>query len=516
MSTANGNAWLKKPNGEIICVPVDRLSTIDREFIRTRPNQPKPPTQPTESQTQYSLVDLTAKVEPAVVRIDAGGAIGSGVVVDPSGLIVTNHHVVEGARSATVSFKDGTTAPVMGYTGVDVSKDIVLLRLSAGPRRAALPLRREVPRKGEAVAAFGAPQGLDFSVSQGIVSAVRTDREIQNSVRDLTGRSQLALDMLWIQTTAAISGGNSGGPLVDMHGEVVGINTKTRTHGQNLNFAVSCQDVSMLVSRSSRRPLQSLARLPNTKPSGPHRSVTTSASSSHEFRPVKLPSGASLSHAIVQIPKEWPECNLTKESGTRMIEFANGEPKAMNTYFNAKLHGPTFLLNENGEKRWAADYREGNLHGSLRLWDQNSKMAMFAQYVRGGKKGFVCVFDEGMPWLVQEWDKNQMNGEYLVQWNAGTPTTLATDQVSGQAEISQLAAARERLSKLEQEVKAEETEIKRELAQWFREEDREIKRKRAAVSNLRKRGATLNTLSARRAAEQAKLGQMWRRALTGR
>jgi S1-C subfamily serine protease len=518
VSSANGSAWLKKPSGEVICVPVNRLSTIDREYIRTRSSQPSQPSAPpqTQPQTQFSLVDLTAKVEPAVVRIDAGTSIGSGFVVDPSGLVVTNHHVVEGARSVTVSFRDGSSARVTGYQGVDIAKDIVLLKLSPGPQRTALSVRRELPRKGESVAAFGAPQGLDFSVSQGIVSAVRTDGEIQKSVRDMTGQTQRALDMLWIQTTAAISGGNSGGPLVDMHGEVVGINTKTRTHGQNLNFAVSCQDVSKLVSESFANPLQSLASLPNTKPSNPRRSTPVSTSSSDRFPVVTLPSGASLSHTIVEVPNKWPECNFTEESAARLIKFPNGEPKALHTFLDARLHGPSFLLNEDGEKRWAADYFESDRHGSLRIWDHNSEMSLFSQYVRGGKKGFVCVFDDGMPWLVQEWDKNRMHGEYLVKWNAGVPTVCDSKQVSGQADIGQLAAARERLAELEQDFKAEETDIKRELAQWFRELDREIKRQRAAAVNVRKRKDTLGALKARSAAEKAALGQMWRRAWTGR
>lgn len=518
VSSANGNAWLKKPSGEVICVPINRLSTIDREYIRTRSSQPPQPSAPPQAQPQmqFSLVDLTAKVEPAVVRIDAGASIGSGFVVDPSGLVVTNHHVVEGARSANVLFKDGSSARVTGYQGVDVAKDIVLLKLDPGPQRTALSVRRELPRKGEAVAAFGAPQGLDFSVSQGIVSAVRTDKEIQKSVRDLTGQSERALDMLWIQTTAAISGGNSGGPLVDMHGEVVGINTKTRTHGQNLNFAVSCQDVAQLVSESFANPLQSLASLPNTKPSSPRRTTPVSTSSSDGFPLVALPSGAALSSTIVEVPRKWPECNFTKESAARLIKYPNGDPKALHTFLDAKLHGPTFLLDEAGKKRWAADYYDGDRHGAVRVWDHNSEMTLFAQYVRGGKKGFVCVFDEGMPWLVQEWDKNQMLGEYLVKWSAGVPTVSDSKQIAGQADVDQLAAAKERLAELEQNLMAEETEVKRDLARWFRELDREIKKQRAASVNMRKRQDTLGALKARSAAEQAALGQMFRRSWTGR
>jgi S1-C subfamily serine protease len=427
VSAAGGNVWLKTPTGEVVCVPEDRLSLADREYLRSRLAQVAQPLPPAQPGVQYSLVDLTEKVEPAVVRIDAGGAIGSGFVVDPTGIVVTNYHVIEGSRSATATFKDGTTKRVDGYLGVDIAKDIVLLRVPTLRLLPALSLRAEVPRKGESVAAFGAPQGLDFSVSQGIVSAVRTDEEIQKSVSSLTGWAQASQKMLWIQTTAAISGGNSGGPLVDRMGQVVGMNTKTRTNAQNLNFAVSSKDVAQLLSASSQKVVQSLATLPSTKRAA---SRGGSAPVSSRFPSIELPSGSTFSHTIVAIPKDWPDSHFTKEAAVRLTKYANGEPKALHSFLNARLHGPSFLIAENGSGRWAADYYEGNRHGSFRVWGADSKMALFAQYVRGGKKGFVCVFQNGMPWLIQEWDKNQKNEEYLIGWTGREPTVADTDSLS--------------------------------------------------------------------------------------
>jgi antitoxin component YwqK of YwqJK toxin-antitoxin module len=222
------------------------------------------------------------------------------------------------------------------------------------------------------------------------------------------------------------------------------------------------------------------------------------------------------SYTIVQIPKEWPECNFAKDSAIRMSKYPNGEPKAMHSFLNAKLHGPSFLIAEDGNGRWAADYYDGNRHGSFRVWDENAKMALFAQYVRGGKKGFVCTFEDGMPWLVQEWDKDQKIEEYLIGWNAGVPAISDTESLSNQAEVAELARARTHLAELEDKLTDEETDVKRELAEWFRELDREIKQKRVAASSMRKRGETSSALKARSAAEQAALGALWRRAQLGR
>ena len=177
VSSANGNVWLKKQDGQVVCVPINQLSVLDREFVRTHAGQQPQPAQAAPAPPnagQFSLVDLTAKVEPAVVRIDAGGAIGSGFVVDPAGSVITNFHVIEGARSAKVSFKDGTTSLVQGFLGGDVDKDIVLLRLLPAPPRTALPLRHELPRKGETVAP---PSGHSGAEPQPVVKLHQQGQE---------------------------------------------------------------------------------------------------------------------------------------------------------------------------------------------------------------------------------------------------------------------------------------------------------------------------------------------------
>jgi len=158
---------------------------------------------------------LIDKVLPSVVQIDIGNGLGSGVVMDAQGDIVTNAHVVEGATSLTVTTSDGHTYPgtlVGSYAANDlavikVSSDSSLKPATFGDSSAA--------RVGDIVIAIGSPLGLTDSVSEGIISGTGREQPEGNGV---TLRGLL-------QMTAAINPGSSGGALVDINGQVIGIPT---------------------------------------------------------------------------------------------------------------------------------------------------------------------------------------------------------------------------------------------------------------------------------------------------
>jgi hypothetical protein len=211
---------------------------------------------------------LAAEVKPGVVTIVVPGiGKGSGFVIDEQGLIATNYHVIEGAKQAELVFHDKTKAEVEGFLHVLPGKDLALLRIQPGAiRLVALPLADAEPAQGEKVLAFGAPIGFSDSVTDGIVSAPRTGENVRNTLREMLNRDVYVekgydLDARWIQTTAPISHGNSGGPLVNNRGEVVGINTWSLVLGQNLNFAVSATHIKQLVANAGNR-VRSLAELP--------------------------------------------------------------------------------------------------------------------------------------------------------------------------------------------------------------------------------------------------------------
>jgi len=240
--------------------------------IDTKPMEPASPfkQQPRESSPSPatssgdSLADLIEKVEPSIVRVDVYGQTsrghGSGFVIDREGRIITNFHVISEAVRAEVVFKDGFTAPVLGTLAALEKQDLAVLQVKC-PADRLTPIRiaATLPRKGERVAAFGAPLGFSFTASDGLVSALRSGEELDGEFLNLHMPLHSDPRQTWIQTTAPISKGNSGGPLVNLRGEVVGVNTLSIPQlGQNLNFAVSCLDVSsaVLLGQGQVQPLK--------------------------------------------------------------------------------------------------------------------------------------------------------------------------------------------------------------------------------------------------------------------
>ncbi len=188
------------------------------------------------------LPDMFDRVSPAVVSISATSinpyrlservshVVGSGVLVDADGLVLTNSHVAYGRQSITVTLDDGRRLSAR-LIGADPIFDLALLRIAPPPseRLATVALGdSDRVRVGDDVVAIGNPIGLDQTLTRGIVSGM-------NRVLPETPFS--ALEPL-IQTDASINPGNSGGPLLNRCGEVIGINTAVMTDAQNIGFAV--------------------------------------------------------------------------------------------------------------------------------------------------------------------------------------------------------------------------------------------------------------------------------------
>jgi len=198
---------------------------------------------------QDALPDLVRRIKPSVVAIvtyDGRGqrlARGSGFFTAPD-RVVTNRHVIEKAYRAEVHLTNGNAYNVRGVLGVDGAGDIALLQVDVPTALAvALAVVRTTPQEGERVVVIGNPLGLEGSVSDGIVSAVR---DIPNFGRI-------------IQITAPISPGSSGSPVVNMRGQVIGIATLQLTEGQSLNFAIPSDRVAQLQAQTTA--LRTLAGL---------------------------------------------------------------------------------------------------------------------------------------------------------------------------------------------------------------------------------------------------------------
>ncbi len=228
--------------------------------------------------TARKLEDIVESVEESVVVIEARNAEGSGFVLDTLGTIATNFHVIEDAGTARVRFSDGSLTNVVGYVVLDKMRDLALLHIDY-PSDKLRPVQisaRDV-RKGETTLAFGAPRGLGFSVSQGIVSGTRTGDELNQLWQKYGLPPAFEANVQWIQTTAAISQGNSGGPLVDENGHVIGVNTMILFPGmsQSLNFAVAAHELQAIYNANPRtihdlpRPRPVASKAPQQRDASP-------------------------------------------------------------------------------------------------------------------------------------------------------------------------------------------------------------------------------------------------------
>ncbi|MGD0675680.1 MAG: trypsin-like peptidase domain-containing protein [Polyangiaceae bacterium] len=204
-------------------------------------NDPPPTDEQVLDAYSRAVVQVVDEVGPAVVSIARSSphgpsGAGSGVAFTPDGYILTNAHVVEGAQRLELGFTDGTTAGAR-LIGIDHATDLAVLR-SVGPTphharfggSAAL-------RVGQLVVAIGNPLGFSSTVSAGVVSAVG---------RTMRARDGRAMEGI-IQSDVALNPGNSGGPLVDSHGQVVGINTAIILGAQGISFSVPVDTAKWVV-----------------------------------------------------------------------------------------------------------------------------------------------------------------------------------------------------------------------------------------------------------------------------
>jgi len=238
----------------------------------TPPAEPTPPkpaeVTPASSTTKGPLTtpeplkpaDLFARTSPAVCRIDVMNAAykkrsqGSGFLVSPDGLVVTNHHVIHTGLRGLARFGNDKTYPVSAILAEDKEKDLAVVRIDGMnlPYLEVLP-RGEEPKVGSRAFAIGTPVGYDNTFSEGLVSGLREQEH--RSV---------------VQTSAPISSGSSGGPLLDARGRVIGVNTFVQversghTIVENLNFAVASDEVHEILDKAYKA--RKASRLAQGKP----------------------------------------------------------------------------------------------------------------------------------------------------------------------------------------------------------------------------------------------------------
>ena len=205
---------------------------------------------PVTASEEQLLIDLYQRVNPSVVAIlvedQTGGALGTGFIIDTEGHVVTNFHVVEGAQQIEVDFPSGfkTRGQVLG---TDADSDLAVIKMDTLPEQLIpVPLGdSDQVQVGQRVVAIGNPFGLSGTMTIGIVSGL--GRTLQ-SVRTTESGAFSAPDI--IQTDAAINRGNSGGPLLNLQGEVIGVNKALESEtgfNAGIGFAVASNTVKQVV-----------------------------------------------------------------------------------------------------------------------------------------------------------------------------------------------------------------------------------------------------------------------------
>jgi putative serine protease PepD len=236
----------------------------------TTPTASTPISQNVGTNTPSDVSAVANKVLPSVVQVNVKTAnaqgIGSGVILTADGRVLTNNHVVSGAGNVTVTLNDGRELPAT-VVGTDAASDLAVLQLrgASGLTPATLGDSSSV-KVGDEVVAFGSPGGLQGTVTSGIVSALNRDVNVSEDEGQGQGQNPYASNgrgadqttYKAIQTDASINQGNSGGPLVNANGEVIGINSAIyspvstadgRAGSVGIGFAIPINDAKTVIDK---------------------------------------------------------------------------------------------------------------------------------------------------------------------------------------------------------------------------------------------------------------------------
>lgn len=222
--------------------PTTSTAPVKSSVPSDRPS-PLPPLPP----QKLTTAQIAEKATPSVVMIEnfnedgEKASQGSGYVFSGDGIIITNYHVIRGAKSLNIRLPGLEPYRVDSVLGYQIDHDVAAVQVSGGTLSALTTDTLDEPKVGDKVVAIGAPLGLESTVSEGIISAVRDAGTVHI-----------------IQTTASISPGSSGGPLLNEFGKVIGLTTATVRDGQSLNFVVSSKYISELLSRRQAIPLDEM------------------------------------------------------------------------------------------------------------------------------------------------------------------------------------------------------------------------------------------------------------------
>jgi len=452
------------------------------------------------------FAEVVKAVRDSVVRIEVSGPqgerLGSGFIVREDGIIATNFHVIDDAAKGKVVFEDGRSFDIAGMLVERRDHDMVLLKTTTNEKLPVLPLCESLPEQGEDVFTFGNPKGLRFVVSRGIVSAVADTAELMTSDQGLARelKASYSPDATWIQTDAPISGGNSGGPLINMKGQAVGINTWHRTDGQNLNFAGSVLTLRKMLKVAVDTPLP----LPKARAGMDQASITPNPDfPKHATRDrISLPTKKVLDFSIFSksatLLSDYDRAQM-QSAGAFSIEYPSGKPFALLQHQSGKLHGICCAQHENGNAMLIGRYVKGERTGNFRMASDDGQPLLDAQYVGDDKDGFSCFYGDGSPLLVQECSKGKPVWSHRLE-DYEVVESLNHKSSDADKGSEKMRSALDSLADFERKLKTNEVKVKK----LVKELEDDIRKHRAAIRGAHSQQMIQQRINAR-AAENAAL-----------
>ncbi len=185
-----------------------------------------------------------------------------------------------------------------------------------------------------------------------------------------------------------------------------------------------------------------------------------------------LPSGRSLSRTDWDIPGNWHARYFPENTHPCVDHFPSDAIRGVYSFDDhGRLHGWCAGLNQDGKLRVLAKYYQAHRDGPLRAWDDSRRLVLYAEYIRGNNNGVTCLFRDGNPPFVQEWDKGQLIGEYLITTDGNGPPTAVSIKDLREQQAKEAAEAQAKLCEFQAEMDKSENELKRRVKDWWDEEE---------------------------------------------
>lgn len=460
------------------------------------------------SPSTYGLdvAGLVKQVEQSVVRIDTESSFGSGVVIHDQGLVLTSFHLVDGESSVVVILRSGERLNSHGFLAVDPAHDLALIKTDALKSPAAVKMADSLtPKIGEKVVAFGSPKGFRLTTSEGTVSAVQTGA----ALKDVMGPDSYqylgcSKDTTWIQSTAQVSTANNGGPLVNMSGELVGVNSWVHPQNPELNFAIGLPEIMRLLTLRQNKSARGSALAGKSPPTGKE-TAPASTKARVQSRELKLPLRTErvFTYELFNSPRVG--VGGVSKGDDVTLTYPSGALYAAAKHANGKLHGPTAAQYESGAPMAYVAFDKGTRNGILKTWTESGDPILMSQYSNGRLAGFACFHVASRLALIVQY---RFDEPELIQMMSGH---YPLESYLNRADADKNPIARDLLAQMEEyDVMLKRNEFR------FKNQVRELEadRRKALAAKLapEKRARIQQRANARSNANDAAIQQLYRQA----